>query len=116
MPPVGIFIRMISTDVPCTFSAIRIPIVFRRLAICATSRKSSTPRIKMSQGVVLFARKRLHQVQRTRCERWGDKGTRRSDRWQRKGELKRVVIPGWFCDDNLMLVAIDNAIGRQGHL
>jgi len=29
---------------------------------------------------------------------------------------KKVVIPEWFCDDNLRLVAIDNAIGRQGHL
>ena len=53
----GIFIRMILTDVPYTFSAIRIPNVFRRRAICAISRKTSTSRIKTSQGVVLFARK-----------------------------------------------------------
>lgn len=64
-----IFIRMILTDVPCIFSAIRIPIVFHRLAICATSRRTSMSRIKTSQGIVLFARKRLRQAQRARCER-----------------------------------------------
>jgi len=51
MLAVGIFIRMISTDVTCSSSAIRIPIVFHRVAISATSRKTSTSRIKRPRAL-----------------------------------------------------------------
>src|SRR5947209_6492909 len=99
MLAVGIFIRMISTDVTCSSSAIRIPIVFHLVVISATSPKTSTSRIKTSQSVVTLARQDSTKLSGLDAnvdligEMMEQDGT---TGWRRKRDGKKVEILVWF--------------------